>query len=69
MTTPNDPTHPPVTVTVEFLSPDESGAAVAGQVIAPDGQPVPFSGWIGLLEVLEACALPASVNRRRGVVA
>lgn len=45
-------------VTVEFAASAAGEAAVTGQVLDEHGQAVPFTGWIGLLEVLEALAAP-----------
>lgn len=45
-------------VTVEFARAASGEVAVMGQVLDEHGQGVPFSGWIGLLEVLEGFATP-----------
>lgn len=50
----------PTTVTVHFWASGEGDAVVAGQVVDERGRGVAFTGWIGLLEVLEACATPAA---------
>ena len=52
-----------VTLTVEFAASAVGGAAVTGRVVDERGQTVPFTGWIGLLEVLEAFAAPVSSHR------
>lgn len=42
-----------IAVTIDFATVDEPDR-VEGIVHAPDGHPLPFSGWMSLLEVLEA---------------
>lgn len=54
-----------LSVTVEFAASPEAPGQVTGIVSAPGQEPVPFAGWIALLELLEAVATSAAPGNGR----